>query len=284
MLAIVHGLSIGALYGLLAIGIVLVFKATRVINFAQAEIGTFAAYATRWFLVDLSMPWWLAALCGLATVGIIGFVFERFVIRRMLDGPKLAIAVSTLGLLTLLGFIELKFGPLLLRPPLTGRAFHPFGLTISPTRVLALVCALAVGGGLLLFVKKTTFGLGLLASAQDPVAVRLMGIRLKHLSSFTWVASSVIGGLAGILILTSLGGNIEPFAVTALFLYALAAALTGGMTSIPGAFFGGLLIGLLQTFLKQTMGGISGIEEAGVFAVLVAILVLRPQGLFGKAA
>lgn len=281
------GLSLGALYGLLAIGIVLVYKASRVLNFAQGELGTFAVYVAWVLIMRRGVPWPLGALLALVVIGLLGFVFERLVIRPMLDGPKLAIVVATLGIMTMLGFVEAKvwgFSPQNLRPPITGRGPHLFGIFVSPTRILALLVAVAVGGGLYLFIKRTTFGLGLLASAQDPVAVRLMGIRLRHLSSFTWVTAAVLGGLAGILIVPSLGGTFHPFFVTALFVPALAAGLLGGMTSIPGSFIGGLAIGLLQAVLRQTLGGVPGVEEAGVFAVLLALLLFRPQGIFGRAA
>lgn len=286
METLILGLLLGSLYGLLAVGIVLVYKATRVLNFAQGEFGTFATYLAWLLIVKARVPWLLGALLALTAIGLLGFVVERVVIRPMLEGPKLAIAVATLGIMSLLGFVEAKvwgFSPQILPPPVAGRGPLLFGIYVPPMRIAALVAAALVGAGLWWFVKRTTFGLGLLASAQDPQAVRLMGIRLRHLSSFTWVAAAVLGGLAGILVLSSLG-TFHPFAMTPLFVPALAAALLGGMTSIPGSFAGGIMVGLLDAALRQNLGTVSGIREAGVFAVLIAVLLFRPRGLFGKAA
>lgn len=284
METLIFGLLLGGLYGLLAIGIVLVYKATRVLNFAQGEFGTFATYIAWALITKFKLPWVLGAFLALVAIGLIGFLIERFVIRPMLDGPKLSIAVATLGIMSLFGFLELRWGPRFLRPPIGGRGPHLFGIFVSPTKILVIMVALAVGGALFWFVKRTTFGLGLLASAEDPVAVRLMGIRLRHLSSFTWVTAAVLGGVAGILALTATG-NFEAFAMTArFFVPALAAALLGGLTSLPGAFLGGISVGILQAVLRGAVPSVTGIEEAGAFAVLLAILLLRPQGLFGRAA
>lgn len=284
MSILVQGLALGAIYGLLAIGLVLVFKATRVINFAQGEFGTIGAYLAWFLIMRAHLPWGVGLLISAALVGGIGYLWERFVIRRMLDGPKLTMAVATLGLMILLGFIGIRFGPRILRQPFAGRGPELFGTLIPPARLLAIAMAIVVGGGLYLFMKRTTFGLGLLAAAQDPIAVRLMGIRLRHLSAFTWIVAAASGGLAGVLIVTSLGGDIRPFAVTTIFVQALAAALLGGMTSIPGAFAGGILVGVIQVFLGTTLSGVPGIQDAGVFVILLATLLLRPQGLFGRAA
>jgi len=278
------GFASGALLGLLAIGIVLVYKASRVLNFAQAEIGNFATYIAWFLIIDFGLPWAVGGFLALAAAGAIGFVFERFIVRPMLNGPKLAIAVATLGLMSLLGFIESEWEPRFIRPPISGRGPEIFGIFVSPTRLLAFFSAIALGAALYWFVKRTTFGLGLLASAHDPVAVRLMGIRMKHLSLFTWVTASLLGGLAGLLALSATG-NFGAFSMTFSFLVpALAAALLGGMTSLPGAFAGGMLIGVLQTALSFNFGSIPGVEQLGAFAVLIAVLVLRPQGLFGKVA
>lgn len=284
MQTILLGLLLGGVYGLLAIGIVLVYKATRVLNFAQAEFGTFAAYMAWFPIMKWGLPWGVGALIALIGIAAIGFVAERYVIRPMLEGPKIAMAVATLGLMSLLGFTEIHFGPRFLRPAVSARGPEVFGVVVSPTRILVIVVAIALGGALWLFLKKTTFGLGLLASADDPVAVRLMGIRMRHLSSFTWVVSALLGGIAGILALSSTG-NFEPFAMTArFFVPALAAAIVGGLSSVPGAFAGGLILGLLQAILRTSFTSVNGIEEAGAFALLLLILLLRPQGLFGRTA
>ncbi|HLF69586.1 MAG TPA: branched-chain amino acid ABC transporter permease, partial [Actinomycetota bacterium] len=189
MSILVQGLALGAIYGLLAIGLVLVFKATRVINFAQGEFGTIGAYLAWFLIMRARLPWGVGLLISAALVGGIGYMWERFVIRRMLDGPKLTMAVATLGLMILLGFIGIRFGPRILRQPFAGRGPELFGTLIPPARLLAIAMAIVVGGGLYLFMKRTTFGLGLLAAAQDPIAVRLMGIRLRHLSAFTWIVA-----------------------------------------------------------------------------------------------
>jgi branched-chain amino acid transport system permease protein len=284
---LILGLMLGSLYGLLGMGIVLVYKASRVLNFAQGEFGTFGVYIAWFCIMKMKLPWLLGALIAIVFMIALALVFERLVIRQMLEGPRLAITVATLGLMSLLGFTEIMtwgLSPQILRPVIVGQGPRILGIFISPTRMIAIVAALIIAFGLMAFIKRTTFGLGLLASAQDAVAVRLMGIRLRPLSAFTWASAAAFGTIAGILAITSVG-TFEPFAMTSFFLVpAIAAALLGGLTSIPGAFAGGLLVGILQAALRINASFIPGVELAGAFAVLIIVLLVRPQGLFGKAA
>lgn len=281
---LVVGIAQGALAGVLAVGIVLVYKTTRVLNFSQGEVGTFAMYIL-WMLVRAGVPWGLALLGGLAAAGAVGLVFEKLVVRPMRDGPKLAIAVATLGLLSVLGFFEIKvwtLSPQFSPQPFSG-VVQLAGTNISATRIFSLLAAAVVGAALYFFLKQTTFGLGLLASAEDPTAVRLMGVKLRHLSQFTWVSASVLGGLAGILALTALR-TFHPFAMTPLFVQALTGAVVGGLTSLGGAFGAALALGVLNQVLIAVFPGTSGVVDAAMFIVLLAILVFRPQGLLGRAA
>ena len=284
---LILGLMLGALYGLLAMGIVLVYKASRVLNFAQGEFGTMGTYLAWVWIMKLKLPWLLGAFLAVVVMVLLALLFERFVIRRMLEGPRLAITVATLGLMSLLGFIQVAIwglSPQILRPVMASQGPRLFGIFISPTRIIAIFAALIISFGLMAFIKRTTFGLGLLASAQDAVAVRLMGIRLRHLSAFTWASAAAFGTIAGILALSAVS-TFEPFAMTSLFLVpAIAAALLGGLTSISGAVGGGLIIGVLQAALRVEAGWIPGVEMAGAFVVLIAVLLLRPQGLFGRSA
>lgn len=285
---LVIGLVTGGIYGLLALGIVLVYRGSRVLNFAQGEIGTLALYVSWKISVDKGKPFWLGALAAvLAAVGV-GLLFERLVVRRMVDGSRLSVAVGTVGLLLFLIAVEFQaFGPGPRPPakPISGKGVSLAGVNVSPTQMLALVVVAALGGGLALLLRRTDFGLGVLAAADDPVAVRLVGVRLAHVSAFTWGVGAALSAVAALLIAPTVGVFTPGFA-SEMFVKALAAALVGGLVSLPGAFVGGLVVGLIEAGALKVFADSSlpGINILSVFVLIVAVLLFRPQGIFGRAA
>lgn len=286
--ALVSGVVVGGIYGLLALGIVLVYKGARVLNFAEAELGTFALYVTWWGVVEQGWPWPVAGALGLVAVAAISFGFERLVVARMVEASRLAVAVATLGLMLLLLAVELKVwgsGPKFLAAPFTGQGWRIAGVFVSPVQVLALIAAAVIGFGLTAFLRRTDFGLGVLAAAQDPVAVRLMGVPFAKLSAFTWVAAGLLGGVAALLIEPSIGAFAPGFMLP-LFVPALAAALIGGLDSLSGAFIGGIALGLVDQLVRWRFvtSTVPGIAALTVFALILLILLFRPQGLIARRA
>src|SRR5688500_1676806 len=246
--ALISGLANGGVYALLAVGIVLVYKGSRVLNFAQGEMGTFGLFIAFWLIERVGLPWGVGALIASACVAAIGGLFERIVVRNMGEAPRLTVAVATIGLLLLLFALELKiFGPSpqLLPPPITGLGIKVSGFYVSPTQILALLSAVGLGIALAAFLKRTDFGLGVLAASQDPTATRLVGVRLNRVSSFTWVLAGAVSAVAALLIAPTIGIFAAGF-MTGLFVRALAAALLGGLTSLPGAFIGGVAVGVIE--------------------------------------
>lgn len=286
--ALVSGVVVGGIYGLLALGIVLVYKGSRVLNFAQGEIGTFSLFIA-WYLVDasqgLGLPWWAGASIAIAAAALLSAVFERFVVRRMGEATRLAVAVATVGLLLFLMSIEIQIwgsGPKFLAPPISGLGPEIGGVFVSPTQLLALGVAAVIGLGLTAFLRRSDFGLGVLAAAQDPAATRLVGVPLARVSMFTWVTAGVLGAIAALLVEPTIGSFTFGF-MTRFFVFGLAAALVGGLQSLPGAFVGGLLIGLIDQIVQYQFiqSTIPGINVVVVFALILLVLLVRPQGLLG---
>jgi branched-chain amino acid transport system permease protein len=280
------GIGTGAVYGLFALGLVLVYKATRVLNFAQAEVGTFATYLVWVLLVRAHLPWPFALLIVMLAAAAIGLAFERAVVRPLLYAPRLTLVVATVAASLFFGALELKLwgaSPRILPSPFHGSGLHVAHVFLTPPRLAALVLTAAVGFGFAWFFRRTTFGLALLASAQDPVGVRLTGIRLRHLSAFTWAVSTVLGAAAGIVIALSLGAFAE-FFMARLMLLGFAAAILGGMTSLPGALAGGLAVGVGEAVVSHYWISVPGLVEALTFGIIVVVLLVRPQGLLGRAA
>ena len=280
---IVLGLIAGGIYGLLAVGIVLVYRGSGALNFAQGEIGTFALYVAYFLVTENDLPWLVGAAGALAVAAAIGAGFERFVVRRMVDANRVSIAVATVGLLSFLLAVEFKFfsgSPRQLRGPIEGTSVEVMGVFVSPTQILALVVTLAVGVGLAALLRRTDFGLGVLAAAQDSSAVRLVGVPLNRVSAFVWGAGAAISALAALLIVPTVG-VFAPGYATGLFLGGLTAAVIGGLTSLPGAFVGGIAVGLLEAFATDLLAdtGLPGARTLAVFVVLIAVLIARPQGL-----
>ena len=285
--ALVSGLANGGVYALLAVGIVLVYKGSRVLNFAQGEMGTFGLFIAFWLIERVGLPWGVGALIAIACVAAIGGLFERIVVRNMGEASRLTVAVATIGLLLLLFALELKiFGPSpqLLPPPIAGLGIQMFGFYVGPTQILALLAAVGLGIALAAFLKRTDFGLGVLAASQDPSATRLVGIKLSRVSSFTWVLAGAVSAVAALLIAPTIGIFAAGF-MTGLFVRALAAALLGGLTSLPGAFVGGVAVGVIEALVGQrfVQSTFPGIQSVAVMLVIVLVLLIRPQGLFGKA-
>lgn len=286
--AIVSGVVVGGIYGLLALGIVLVYKGSRVLNFAQAELGTFSLFVAWGLVEDRGWPWPVGAAGAIIAAGGISFLFERLAVARMVDATRLAVAVATIGLALLLLGLEIKLwgpSPKYLSPPVEGQGPNIAGVYVSPTQIIALVVAAAIGLGLTTFLRRTDFGLGVLAAAQDPTTTRLVGVPLWRVSAFTWVSAGVLGAIAALLVEPSIG-LFAPGFMTTLFVPALAAALIGGLTSLPGAFVGGLVVGIIDQvvqwrFITSTIPGISTIV---IFGLIVGILIVRPQGLVRSAA
>lgn len=284
---LISGLANGGVYALLAVGIVLVYKGSRVLNFAQGEMGTFGLFIAFWAIDKQSLPWPVGAALAIAAVALIGYLFERIVVRNMGEASRLTVAVATIGLLLLLFALELKiFGPSpqLMPPPITGLGIEVAGFFVSPTQILALLAAAGLGVALAAFLKKTDFGLGVLAASQDPSATRLVGVRLSRVSAFTWALAGGVSAVAALLIAPTIGIFAAGF-MTGLFVRALAAALLGGLTSLPGAFIGGVAVGVIEAFVAQrfVQSTFPGIQSVAVMAVIVLVLVIRPRGILGKA-
>lgn len=285
MQTIVVGLIAGTIYALLAAGITLVYKATRAVNFAQAEIGTLAIYATWWVSGKHHHAWWLGALAALV-IGIgMSLVFERLVMRQLVTSSQITKTVATIGLLGLLTGLELRWfagSAKIFPPPIKGHGTTIAGVAVSGTQILAVVVVAVIAAVLAVFLRRTRFGLAILASADDPVAAQLMGVPRAKVSAVTWAIAGALSVIACLFIEPTVGVLSPGFAST-LFIYGLTAALLGGLTSLPGAFAGGLLVGIAQAEVQTHLlyPQVPGPENLAMLVIVLVVLLARPQGLFG---
>jgi branched-subunit amino acid ABC-type transport system permease component len=251
------GVIEGLLYGLLALGIVLIYKGSRILNFAQTSFGLVAAFLAWWFAYKAPLPfdagsrprYALAVVLSLAAVGLNGFAVEHGIIRRLRTSPRLVLLVTTLavsagnaGLVVLLfnrnkqQQSEARMLPSFLNVSFTVGTKFVKGADVEILLVVPIICAL-----LALFFTRTRFGVAVRAVADNRDAARLLGVPASRVSVFTWVVGSLLAGLAGLMI-TSHRGSLDVASLSTGFLVTgLIAALVGGLTSLPGAVVGGLV-------------------------------------------
>ncbi len=281
----------GSVYGLLGLGLVLLYKSNKVFNFAQAEFGTTAAFATLFgdsgtgFLPDMPLP--VAVLFGLLVGTGVGLLVERLVVRPLFSAPKVTLVVATAGvtllLIALQGFLQgAEPGSF---PPLIGGDLYNGGairITWQAVIIVVVLAVLAVASAL--FFSRTRTGTAIIAVSQEPTATSLVGISVKRTSAFTWGLAGLLGAIAGIL-LSGNNGIIAPGALTGLALIpAFTAAVFGGITSLPGAFLGGVVIGLVEAIAQANIPGdiLPGSGRVVLFVALLSVLLFRPTGLLGK--
>jgi branched-chain amino acid transport system permease protein len=285
---IITGLSAGAAYALVAVGVVLIFKCTRVLSIAQGEIGAFGFFiGLRWAARGIPGLGWhparfLTLVIAVVVGALLGALIERIVIRPLVGRPPLDALIATLGIALFLALLEKElFG--------TATQFAPspvgewkvtvLGATLVAPRIIALVAAAVVAVVIYLFFSRTRFGLAVRATTADSTVAQLMGVRVNRVYRFAWVTAGALAGLAAALLGPAFGG-LTPFGMTQFSLRALAGAVIGGLDSIWGAIAGSLLVGVLEA----VVGGqftTSGTAELAVLLLVIGTLVVRPQGMLG---
>jgi len=285
-----EGFVAGTLYGLIALGFVLIFKASGVFNFAQGIMVVFAALTLVGFYAA-GVPAYLALLLALGVMAVLAISVERLILRHLVNQPEIILFMATIGLTYfLIGFGELVFGgepksmiTEELGLPTGSTVFEPFGgiLILQHIDIAAAAIAIILVTGLGIFFNKTRIGRALRAVADDHQAALSVGISLNQIWAIVWFASGIVALTTGIM----WGARSDvSFALQIIALKALPVLILGGFTSVPGAVIGGLIIGFGEKLFEVYWGGLMGGGVEGWFAYVIALIFLlfRPQGLFGE--
>jgi branched-chain amino acid transport system permease protein len=289
---LINGLSLGAIYALIALGYSMVYGLLKFINFAHGDVlmvgafaGFFATPIARHFLPD---PWMSTAaviIWAMVVCALLGVIIERLAYRPLRNQPKLAVLITSIGVSLLLSYGgQLLFGvnqkgfPDLL-PPIN--IALGAGVSVSGNHLLVIVVTLGLLVSLRQIVMRTRFGLALRALSQNRDAAALMGVHNDAVISLTFALGSALAGAAGVLYAMNIH-SIEPLMGTLPGIKAFVAAVLGGIGSLPGAVMGGLILGLSECLLGGSC--LSSYRDAIAFGLLILILLLRPSGLFGTSA
>jgi branched-chain amino acid transport system permease protein len=277
------GLSIGAVYAVIAISVLILYNATKAVNFAQGDLMTAAAFLGNWATEDLHWPVLLAYLLGVVAVAAAGMVIYLIVDWRGDRRNTLITGIAALGIALMIrtGLALWKgSNPLSLPTPVGEGGFKVAGTTVSYQQVLVVAAAIVLFIAARLLFDRTTFGLHLRALADDHYASRLQGLRVSRISLIAWAGSCAVAGLAGLL-LAPTGSVTLTFGFSSM-LGGFAAAVVGGFGSFGGAIAGGVALGLIQ----QLVGGylLSSYQDALPYIVLLVVLLLRPTGLVASHA
>ncbi len=290
---LINGVSLGAFYALIALGYTMVYGVLRFINFAHGDVFMMGAFAGYWLTPKL-MPYFPGALAPLgvcvvmvitmAACALLGIVIEKLAYRPLRSRPKLTVLITAIGVSLLLEYGgQFLFGadPKSFPDLITDSALENTGaLTITRSQVIAISVTVALLVGLSFIVKRTKLGLAMRALSNNPTAAALMGVNLDTVISFTFGLGSALAGAAGILWSIS-NPSIDPLMGILPGIKAFVAAVLGGIGSLPGAAVGGLVIGVVETFVAGSQ--YSSYRDAIAFAVLIVILLFKPAGLLGKS-
>jgi branched-chain amino acid transport system permease protein len=276
---VISGLATGCVYALVALGFVLIFKATDVVNFAQGEFVMVSGFISYTLLIWYGLPYWLVFFLTIALSGLMGVALERVVVRPIMAAPIFSIVIATIGASTVMrsaagivyGYDVLPLPTMFSKDPIR---LGIVNFTIMDVGVIG--CSLVIMLALYLFFKLTKVGMAMRATAQSQTAAQLMGVSVKHIFSLTWAISAAIGGIAGVLIAPII--YLDPHLGT-IGVKAFAGAILGGFGSIPGAIIGGVLLGILENLSGYFFN--AGIKQVSTYILLILVLIVRPSGLFG---
>ncbi|MBU2552675.1 MAG: branched-chain amino acid ABC transporter permease [Proteobacteria bacterium] len=278
---VLSGVAIGCIYGLVALGFVLIYKATEVINFAQGEMMTIGAFLTYTFINFAHFPWWAALLVTTLIMMLLGMALERVLLRPLIGEPVFAIVMLTIGL----GYFIRAFVSMVPQWGTDTRGFHtPFTdkfiksgtVVVSWEHAAIILMTVLLILILFSFFRFTRMGVAMRATSQNQLAAVYMGVSVNRVFSLTWTISAAVGGIAGILLspITFVHMNMGFIG-----LKAFPAAVLGGFGSVPGAIVGGLIIGVTESLAGVYLP--IGWKDVAAWIILIAVLIFRPEGIFG---
>jgi len=279
--AIINGLAEGSVYALLALGLVFINRITEIATFAHGEVSAFSAFVGFTIFSSLGAPFWVAILASVVSGGVLGGLIERAVVRPVQGSGLLGTVVVTLGVFFVIhGGVKAIWGPEVRTYPsfFGDGVVQVTGVSISEQYLGVLATSLVIALGLASYLRWTRTGLALRAIPQNRFGASVIGLNIGRLVSVTWIVGSAIGAVAGVLIapLTLLSSNMMQSAL----IKAFAVAALGGLSSLVGAFVGGLVLGVIENVAVVYIP--TYFKDSIAFLFILVILVIQPEGLFGQ--
>ncbi|MCB1154370.1 branched-chain amino acid ABC transporter permease [bacterium] len=276
------GIAVGSLYALIALALVLVYKTSEVINFAQGEMSMVATFVAYSMLVQQGLPFAIAAVGAIAFAAFLGAFFEFAILRRAEEPTLLGLVIITLGFEMILyaaaGWIwgtDQKALP----TPVSDMTTYELGpVVLSQVNLSIILVAIIVMVLLFVFFRYTRLGIAMMATSQNPTAAKIMGIKVKRIHALSWALASALGAVTGLLIVPLT--FLDPAMMLNPLLKAFAAAVLGGLTSLPGAALGGWILGIVENFVGFYLS--PEYKSTVAFLVIVVVLTIRPSGLLAK--
>ncbi|MBN2568845.1 MAG: branched-chain amino acid ABC transporter permease [Deltaproteobacteria bacterium] len=278
---LIVGLGQGCVYGLLALGFVMIYKASEIINFSQGDLMMLGTFFVFTFIMWFGLSYWLAVILAVIAMGFFGYGLDMTITRRMIGESPIATVVLTISLGYVLRMIAtLIWGAdfLVFPTPYSGKMISLFGLHLGMEHIVVIFATILISILLFVFFKYSTLGISMQAASQNQLAAYYMGINVKRVFSLVWAISAMIAVLAGVL-LTPVLGMIYPH-MGGIAIIAFAAAIIGGFGSLPGAFLGAIIIGVSEQLAANYMP--AGVKESIAFLIMFLVLIVRPQGLFAQ--
>jgi branched-chain amino acid transport system permease protein len=279
---LISGAAQGCIYGLIALGFVLIYKATETVSFAQGDLMMVGAFAALAAMTVLGLPFWLAVPAAIIAMGCFGVVLERAVVRPILGQPAFSIVMLTIGVgYVLRGLItmipNIGTDTHTLPVPYAGQVLRMGGLVVSAEQIVVIGVTGLLCLGLFAMFRYSKLGIAMQASSQNQLAAYYMGIPVKRLNGLVWGLAAAVAAIAGLLLapITFVHANMGFIG-----LKAFPAAVVGGFTSLPGAIVGGLIIGIVEAFSGFYLP--EGFKDVAPYIVVLIMLVLKPNGLFGE--
>ena len=294
---VINGLTLGAVYAVVALGYTMVYGIIQLINFAHGEVvmfGAMVAFSVIGALATSGLPPGLVVLaatgCAIPACMLIGYAMEKLAYRPLRGAPRLAPLITAIGISIILQHVAMMIwsrNPLAFPQVIKAQSYDLAGATITSVQIAILVISVAMMGGLAALVYRTKLGTAMRATAQNPQIAGLMGVDANRVIAFTFVIGAALAAVAGVMVASYYG--IAHYTMgSQLGLKAFCAAVLGGIGNIPGAMLGGVLLGLVEAlgagYIGDLTGNVFGSNYQDVFAfiVLIAVLVLRPSGLLGE--
>ena len=278
---LISGVSLGSVYAIIALGYTMVYGIAKMLNFAHGDVIMVGGYISLLAMSELGLPWWVGTLLAMVVCTVLGVVIEGLAYRPLRSASSLAVLITAIGVSYFLqNAAQLIWGasPKSYTPIVSG-SLKLGGLTISYISLLTIAMCIIIMIGLTAFTSKSKMGKAMRACSEDKGAAQLMGINVNRTISVTFAIGSALAAIAGVL-LCSFNTSLMPTTGSMPGIKAFTAAVFGGIGSIPGAFLGGILLGVIEALAKAYIS--TQLANSIVFAVLIIMLLVRPAGLLGK--